>query len=241
VLPDIDKSAPAPHRRYNSTGFYGSRRRLSLGLLLFVVLVGLPIVGIPSLRNRLSARVMALKVAFVGGQQPAVAVVGANQGPVPEEYQRPEPVIPKPPVFPSPERIFTMDSPVTKPGGSVKVTIIPKPAKSAETTQQLTSSPASDETVNDSEESQVLYQRGKAEQAAYDLLLQSIPAIAGMVQGKNPALKFRSWDAANRGGDTYWVRLTFQTEGNADAEYIWTVKVQEKQVAPLNFNARSIN
>jgi hypothetical protein len=72
-------------------------------------------------------------------------------------------------------------------------------------------------------------------------LLQSNPAVAQMVQGKDPALKFKSWDAANRGEDTYWVRLTFQSQGNTEAEYIWTVKVQEKKVSPLNFNARSLN
>jgi hypothetical protein len=240
VLSEVNETADAA-RRQPGLAFYRRRQRFSLCLLLFIVIVGLPIVGVPSLRNRLSARVMALKVAVTGNKQPALAVVGANEGPLPEEYQRPEPIIPKPPVIPSPERVFTMDSSISRPGGSVKVTILPKSAQSAEMPVESAAPAASDETENQSEEPEVMYQRGKAEQAAYDLLLQSNPTLAEMVQGKNPALKFKSWDAANRGGDTYWVRLIFQSGGNADAEYIWTVKVPEKKIAPLNYNARSLN
>ncbi len=79
------------------------------------------------------------------------------------------------------------------------------------------------------------------EQQAYDLLLKSNPTVAGMVQGSNPSLHFKSWDAANRGEDTYWVRLKFQSNGNPEEEYIWQVKIQANQVTPLSFNARSIS
>jgi hypothetical protein len=241
VLSDADNGAEAPHGRFNSTGFYKRRQRFSLSLLLFVVFIGLPIVAVPALRNRLSARVMALKAAMAGNKQPVLVAVGANKEPIPAEFQKPEPIIPKPMVLPSPERILTMDAPISKPGGSVKVTIVPKSAGVKAPGVESAPTTASEEAASPSGEPEVTYQRGAAEQAAYDLLLQLNPVIAQIVQGKDPALKFKSWDAANRGADTYWVRLIFQSDGNADAEYIWTVKVQDKKTSPLNFNARSLN
>ena len=101
-----------------------------------------------------------------------------------------------------------------------------------------TEQPAS--TPSGSTEPEIKYQKGKIEQEAYDLLLKSKPTVAGMVQGSNPSLQFKSWDAASRGDDTYWVRLIFQSEGN-DQEYIWQVKLQSSQVTPLSYNARSIS
>ena len=92
-----------------------------------------------------------------------------------------------------------------------------------------------------SAEPELKYQKGKAEQDAYDLLLKSSATVAAMVQGSNPSLKFKSWDAANRGEDTYWVRLKFQSEGNQDEDYIWVVKLQSNEVTPLSHNARSIS
>ncbi len=96
--------------------------------------------------------------------------------------------------------------------------------------------------TNDSSSgSELKYQKGQIEQQAYDLLLKSNPTVAGMVQGNNPSLHFKSWDAANRGEDTYWVRLKFQSNGNPEEEYIWQVKIQANQVTPLSYNARSIS
>ncbi len=187
---------------------------------------------------------MAIRAAAAGEIKPALVDVGANKEPIPLEYQRPEPVIPRPPVLPSPERIFTMDSSVNKPAGSVRVTIVPKPAKSAGKIVDLTASgeeTASEKAPAPAGETEVQYQRGKDEQVAYDLLLKLNPAIADLIQGKNTNLKFKSWDAAKRGEDSYWVRLKFQMEGNAEAEYIWVVKPQASQVSPLNFNARSLS
>jgi hypothetical protein len=239
------KETPIPTvRKFDPAQFYQRRQRFSLSLLLFVVIVGLPIIGVPSLRNRLSTRVLAMKGALAGDRKPSMVVVGANKEPIPAEYQRPEPVVPKPPVIPNPERVFTMDSPITRPGGSVKITIVPRARKleiPAAGKIALAEQADSDAAAGPSEESEVKYQRGKAEQSAYDLLLKESPAVAEMVQGKNPALKFKSWDAASRGEDVYWVRLKFQSEGNAESEYIWIVKLQSNQVSPLNFNARSIS
>jgi hypothetical protein len=231
-------------RKPDPAMFYRRRQWFSLSLLLFIVIVGLPIVGVPSLRTRLSMRVTAIKAAWAGDRNPSMMDVGANKVPMPAEYQRPEPIIPKPPVMPNLAKVYTMDSPITSPGGSVKGTIVPKvrtmkipvAGKIA-----LAEQAASGATAGPSEGSEIKYQRGIAEQSAYDLLLKESPAVAEMIQGKNPALKFKSWDAAGRGEETYWVRLKFQSEGNVEVEYIWIVKLQSNQVSPLNFNARSIS
>lgn len=235
---EVNESADPITRHRDPARFYRRRQRFSLSLLLFVVIVGLPIIGIPSLRNRLSMRVIELKAAISGDRKPAIVEVGANREPLPQEYQRPEPVLPRPPVLPQPERVFTMEEPVTKPGRPARVIVIERPANRPE--EQIEQA-SSDIAGSQSEEPELKYQRGKEEQEAYDLLLQSYPAVAEMVQGKNPSLRFRSWDAVNRGEDTYWVRLKFQSEGNAEADYIWIVKPQANQVSPLNFNARGIS
>ena len=73
--------------------FYKKRNRFYTLLLLFIVVIGLPIVSVPHLRNRLSARIMLLKAAVAGNVKPAVAHVGANQEPFPSEYERPEPPV----------------------------------------------------------------------------------------------------------------------------------------------------
>jgi len=210
-----------------------------MGLLIFVVGVGLPIVGVPYLRHRLSARVLTLKAAMAGDIKPATLEVGANHKPFPSEFERPEPEIPRPPVLPQPKSIYSMRpaAPRSTPGapGLKNFQVLPPPAKSEETTDRAAAQP------DQSEEPQLKYQKGKAEQDAYDLLLKSNPTVAGMVQGSNPSLKFKSWDAANRGEDSYWVRLKFQSEGNPEEEYIWVVKLQSKEVTPLSHNARSIS
>lgn len=230
-------------QRADPMRFYRKRQRFSLCLMIFIVIVGIPILGVPSLRNRLSTRVMALKAALAGVREPQIVDVGYNREPVPEEYQKPEPVIPRPPVLAGPDKVYVMDAPVTVARPPVSVSVRPRIQRSAGQAQELeeTEEPAlPDEADAASGEEQVQYQRGRAERDAYDLLLQSRPGIAEMVEDKNPAFRFRSWDAAHRGEDTYWVRIKFQSEGIDEAEYIWVVRVAANQVSPLNFNARSL-
>jgi hypothetical protein len=221
--------------------FYRIRQRASLGLLIFVVVVGLPIVGVPSLRHRLSARVMALKTALSGEIRPATIEVGSNHVPFPAEYENPISPVPRAPELPqvqNPKMFSPKSSTVPSRQRSAGVTyekILLPPEKKAETAEQPLEQTAS------SAESELKYQKGQAEQEAYQLLLQSNPKVAEMVQGSNPSLKFKSWDAANRGEDTYWVRMKFQSEENPDEEYIWQVKVQSKEVTPLSYKARSIS
>ncbi len=237
-------SAPATNPPA-AASFYEKRQRVYTGLLLFVVVAGLPIVSVPSLRNRLSTRVMALKTAMAGRIEPVIAQVGENPEPFPEEYHRPAPPLPKPPQLPPLERIFTLERsspplppPAEKPSvaQAPRILTIPRPAAQTEETEEETATaPAA------SDETGLNYQQGKSERDAYDLLITTNPAVAEMVQGGNPAFHFLSWDAANRGDDTYWVRLKFQSEESPSVEYIWQVKLQERQVVPLNYNARTIS
>jgi hypothetical protein len=214
--------------------FYAIRRRIYGGLLIFVVVVGLPIVGVPSLRQRLSRRVLAFKSAFSSDIIPAKAAVGENMQPFPAEFERPEPLPPKPLQPPSLDRIYTAQFPSNAPPriSSTRKTA-PKPEVAISTENSSEEPPsASDEEPK--------YQKGEIELSAYDLLIQSNPTVAKMVQGGNPSLHFKSWDAAGRGDDIYWVRLKFKSEGNPDVEYIWQVKLQSKEVTPLSHNAREI-
>jgi hypothetical protein len=224
--------------------FYRKRNRIYTGLLLFVVLIGLPIVSVPYLRNRLSTRVLVLKAAMAGEIKPIVAQVGANKEPFPAEYERPEQPVLQALKLPPPNKVFSME-----PGGSVrppaisnraaskapKSEILPPPSQNEEPPSQVEAS------SEGSEESGLKYQQGEKEQDAYDLLLQSNSTVAGMVHGSNPSLHYKSWDAAYRGDDIYWVRLKFQSDSNPDMEYIWQVKLGSKEITPLSFYARSIS
>jgi hypothetical protein len=246
VISEINEPQPltaAAAKRQDWSRFYKARHRIYTGLLLFVVVVGLPIVSVPYLRNRLSARVMMLKTAVAGDIKPVLAQVGANREPLPAEYEKPAPVVPQAPRLAPLERIFTMT-----PGGQVtsrprarstpQVTAIltqPSSIPGEESAEQAGAAPAP------SADTGPKYQQGRIEQEAYELLLKSNAIVAGMVQGSNPSLRFKSWDVATRGDDTYWVRLKFQPDAGPDLEYIWQVKLQANQVTPLSYNARTIS
>jgi len=228
-----------------SSRFYKTRRRIYGGLLLFVVIIGLPIVAVPSLRQRLATRVQLLRTAFAGQQNPVTLQVGENHGPLPPEYVNPTPVIPQVAQLPKPPSTFT-----TPQGGYIpqragartsariaKTESSPPPAASTETSEATEQTGASES----AEDTEPKYKQGAVEQEAYDLLLKSNATVAGMVKGSNPSLQLKSWDAAARGDDVYWVRLKFQSAGQPDIEYIWQVKVKSNQVTPLSYNARSLS
>jgi hypothetical protein len=227
----------------SSSRFYKTRQRIYGGLLLFVVLVGLPIVTVPVLRQRLTTRVQILKTAMAGIQSPLTVAVGANREPFPEEYRRPEPVIPQIAPLPHTDKVHTTDQGGYAPTrGLTRLTVKQPKTDSIASSAEGTEGKEQSESAAESEENaQPKYQQGKIEQEAYNLLLQANATVAGMVQGSNPSLKFKSWDAAARGDDVYWVRLTFRPEGKSDEEFIWQVKVQSKQVTPLSYNARAIS
>jgi hypothetical protein len=246
VALDINESRTLPAGRPDPR-FYSTRNKVSLGLLVFIVVFGLPIIGVPALRHRLSTRVMALKTAMSGEITPATIQAGSNHEPLPPEFARPEPPTPRAPVMPDLNRIFSMNG---RPVSVAPDASRPEPSRSARSVPANEATPQSAATEQDAQasptpatasgETEPKYQKGKAEQEAYEVLLKGSPAVADLVQGKDPSMKFISWDATNRGEDTYWVRLRFRTEGNTDAEYIWQVKVMANQAIPLNFNARNI-
>ena len=244
---ETNESREKTVRRPDPARFYRSRQRITMGLLIFVVVVGLPIVAVPQLRGRLSTRVSTLKTAFSGEKKPAMLAVGENKNPFPAEYERPVPVGPRAPELPPLDRVFTMERSNATANAPVPARIIPRrerriemPPKAAEQQPEEQTAQASVQ-AEPSGEPEIKYQKGKVEQDAYDLLLKSNPKIGELVRGSDPSLKFKSWDAASKGDDIFWVRLRFQSEGNPDAEYIWQVKLQSNEVMPLSHNARSIS
>lgn len=203
-----------------------------LGLLVFVVAAGLPMVGVPALRQRLSTRAQALKDALRPNQGPAplMARVGENTGEFPKEYEIP--VLPRanaaPYFIPSTDRVY---------GTGAQSPVLTSP--------QTGAAPADSESSADDRgtaaDAEPVYRQGKVEQEAYNLLVQSSQTVAGMIQGKDPALRFKGWAAARADEETFLVRLTFtQVADKADVPYIWQVKVPSRQVTPLNYYARSL-
>jgi hypothetical protein len=206
------------------------RYRFYLALLFFVVAAGLPIVGIPSVRHRLANRVQELKAAVTADPSrpvPLMARVGENEAPLPKEYEIP--VLPRQPLY-MPGQVYGAGSP-TQPY-AFEAPVGAQRVGSGEAEPAEESAPADAEPV---------YSQGAAEKEAYDLVLGSNETVAGMVGGKDPALRFKSWSAARTDPDVFLVRITFtQTPGNGEVPYIWQVRMSSKQVSPLNYYARSI-
>ncbi len=225
------------------SSFYKTRRRVYGALLLFVLAAGLPMATVPKLRDRLITRAWDLKEAIAGNRAPVTVQVGLNREPLPPEFQRPAP--PPAPVFqplPQSGRIYTNDrggfDPVREqaraPSATTKVLTVPPPAAEEELAEVAESAPAAGE-------NQPKYGQGTAERQAYALLVESNAAVAEIVKGNKASYKFKSWDAAVRGEDLYWVRLKIQAEGQPEGDYIWQVRLEAKQVTPLNYNARTIH
>jgi hypothetical protein len=229
----------------NPLRFYKKRSRFYTGLLIFVVVIGLPIVSVPHLRNRLSARIMMLKTAVAGNVTPAVAQVGANQEPFPSEYEKPGPPVREAFKLPPAARVIPQTPGVYIPSSADSAKTPAPGALNLEMSRQPTGdeeSMAQNEVLPDkAQESGPQYQQGEIEQEAYDLLLDSNPKIAEMVRGSNPSLIFDSWDALHRGSDVYWVRVQFRLKDNSVREYIWEVKLDSKEIMPLSYYARAVS
>ena len=225
--------------------FYQKRNRFYTGLLLFVVVIGLPVVSVPRLRNRLSARILLLKDAVAGNVNPAVAQVGANTEPFPAEYERPEPPVNQVFKLPPPASVIPQTPPVYIPAPEDSSGTGSSSASNAGGFQPLTEGEETavrDEAEpGEDEEPALKYQQGEMEQEAYDLLLGSNPKIAEMVRGSDSSLTFDSWDAVYRGDDVYWVRVKFQVKGDSVRDYIWQVDLGSKEVTPLSYHARAIS
>jgi hypothetical protein len=223
--------------------------------LIFVVAVGLPLIGIGPLRHRLKTRFDMMRGAVRGEQQPqpAFARVGENRVPFPREYEQPQnrsaflakllaplqhptivvadqggvsTIIP-PPL----RRTLGSTSPIPskeKPGAPPRALVSAPEQAAAETTGSAVSEP--------------VYKKGESEQEAYTILLNANQTLAGMVKGSDATLKFQDWAAANMGESSYYVMVTFlQTADNVARKYIWSIKVSSKEVTPLSSYAMSIS
>jgi hypothetical protein len=226
-------------QRVGSARTYDARNRFYGILLLFIIVAGLSIVGLPSLRQRLMTRVAALHAAINGHSGPVAAEVGAEQEPFPEEFERPAYS------FPGSDRLLSMDKIWTvKSGGPVSPVDASHALIAPESADEKTSSAGYDST-DDSNASDskggIHYTQGEVERDAYALLLESYPKVAEMVKGGGTSLQFRSWGCAKRSADVYWVRLIFQTGDGLEVEYIWQVELESKRVLPLSYNARTLS
>ncbi len=214
-------------------------------LLLFVAAVGMPIVWGPPLRERFAERILILKSAMTGGHRPAIAQVGADRGAFPAEYDNPEspiPRVPEPLPAGSGARIAVEPSVRSSSIGSsgAVVTIIEREGDEPLVVMSAAENPAAESGIGGSKEAILKYQKGEAEERAYNLLIESNSKLAEMVGGKDPLLRFIAWDAAHRDEDNFWVRLTFQSEGKRAMEYIWEVNLASKKITPLSYYARSL-
>jgi hypothetical protein len=216
--------------------FYGA-------LMLFVVVVGLPILTVPSLRNRLQSRVTAIKAAIEGGVEPVTAEIAEESAPFPEEYERYATTFPGPSRSLPLDRIFTArpDLPAV-PEGSPPALMTPEVSGVGQPvlTEEFEEERPEPDAAEDDSDDGLGYNQGEVEKDAYALLLKSYPKVEEMVQDSDPALRFLSWGAVQRGEDLYWVRLVFQNEEDAEVEYIWQVEIESDRVLPLSHNARSI-
>jgi len=216
-----------------------------LSLLIFVIIGGLPMLALPSLRGRLSTRIQALRDAAAGRTPPPVllARVGDNVDPFPKEYERPAairlqfPPLPLPGVTPS----GTMTI-VDKAAPKLAKRRMPSQEKAPAEGQAVSEPTPSQQPAEAETADEPVYQQGKIELEAYDLLIKANDALAGMLGGTNPALKFKNWDAAKIDEDTYYVRVIFLRQPeNTNVDYIWQVKISSKQVTPLSYNARNLS
>jgi hypothetical protein len=248
----------ASNTRNSQTRSYTGRQWFYGGLLVFVVAVGLPIIGVPSLRTRLSDRILAIKASLRTDSIVPVTVAAANNSnPFPAEFEKTAREM-KPAILPPIERIFTLQYKNAKPLPGVIV----KNNRQQSTPSEANSEPSSkgrqefnsiiedsstddlrvvDDPSSPSARKEPKYQKGTMEQSAFDLLVSKNPTVADIVKGSHPGLHLKTWDAAKIDGDTYWVRLKLQADKNPESEYIWTVKMQSKEVVPLSFNAKSIS
>lgn len=233
------------------------RRKVYLGLLIFVVVVGLPIVGIPSVRYRLRTRVQMLRAAVLRHQiapAPALAKVGETRAPFPKEYRRPQA---------RPRDLADLEASLLRKGveasnRGVKPFAIP-PQLARASVREVPTAPAKERAEpppsalpstrlpspsqpSTDANAGPLYRKGKSEQEAYDLLVNSNQILAGMIKGSDPALKFQDWAAADMGENSYYVMVIFvQTADDTARKYIWNVKMTTKEVVPLSAYAMSIS
>lgn len=239
--PDKGESARTTEHLAAMARFYLVRFRFYIALALVVALVWTPTLIVPTLRHRLTSRVERLRAALAGTRNtlPVTTGVGQNAKPFPLEFERPVAERPRLAILPPQPTRVDMTQQVIRPAP-------PEPERPA---RSSTPAPAQPEPVappaeqagsTDAPSDEPDYRKEKAEQEAYNLLLDTNVDVRAIVDGNNPSLRLKDWGAARRDEDTYWVKLTLTTSQGNDAEFIWQVRVAAKQVTALNFNARSL-
>lgn len=241
---DSSVDSKSPTAGHNPGSRHARRRRyhqrIYFGLLIFVVIAGAPMVGVSSLRVRLRTRVQMLRAAVAKEPlipAPAIARVGENHEPFPQEYEHAQvrPYLPK------------IEAPARSPiriviGGNVTTPPAPTGKAGSKPDSAPTATSAGAGAAPGSPGSDSQYQKGKSQQEAYDILVNSNQVLAGMIKGSDPSLKFQDWAASNMGQDSFNVMVTFiQTSDNVARKYIWNVKVPTKEVVPLSAYAREIS
>ena len=215
------------------------RRRVYGGLLIFVVFAGILMIGLPQLRTRLFDRIHLIRNAVTGETPPDILPMGELGILYPEEFARqasPEnPNAPRSAILRQPAEPDTSADTVSR----RRLTVVSPEGISSSKTQP----------ANDSTDLTPRFQQGVPEREAYEKVLAANTLLSGMVEGGNPQLRFKTWDAARRGEELYWVRVIFTSTVDAkdandstgkDVEYIWQVEGANDKVTPLNFNARSL-
>ena len=214
----------------NNNEYDRSRRRVYGGVLLFAVTAAILLTAVPPLRARLFDRIDVIKTAMVYEIQHDIMPVGENDLPYPEEFLRTAfgAVVSSPYVEPAPKRLIVVQPEVITPP------VLSKAGRG---------SPAGveEETKEAEDDSDALrFRQGETEREAYEKTLATNVKLAAMVQGGNPDISFKTWDAVHRDGDVYWVRVIFQNAAGTDVEYIWQTDISSDRSTPLNFNARSL-
>ena len=200
-----------------------ARRLVYGGMLIFAVAVGILLTTVPAIRSRLFNRIHTLKTAMTGKTQQGIMNMGENDFPYPDEFMRKgsDPVVTVQPA--EPDRRLLL---VQKDGAPL---ITPPILIGTEGS----GSPAYADEDDDSPH----FQQGDIEREAYEKTLAANEKLADMVRG-GEEFGFKTWGAARRNGDVYWVRVIFQNASGDEVEYIWQADISSGSVAPLNFNAR---
>jgi hypothetical protein len=219
------------------------RGRIYKGLLLFIILAGLPTIAIPKLHNRLNDRIRLLRTAWIQNELTSIAQTGANANPFPREYERPaaqngdETQLPGIANF-----VFKPKAPVSEGSPFKVIKVLPnqsQPKSPAIANYKTTE--MGRVSAEDPANSIPQYRQGKNEKEAYDLVLKLNKILAAMVQGGNPSLRLKTWGAAWHGEDSYLVRVIFLNQEKMEIEYIWQVNLASGAISPLSHNARSIS
>ena len=206
------------------------RSRAHMTLMLLVIALGLPIIGIPSWRQKLRDRVHILGEALISPgshSPPLVLQVGENKEPFPAEYERPAPSI-TPWV-----RAAVAGAPVFRiSAGQPTDEVLAGTPQPASSTAGIPGAP----------EGEIRYSQGPAEQEAYELVRASNERLAALLSGSGQDLRFKDWGAARADDESLLVRVifTYRTD-ESERVYIWKVRLSSKEVIPLSAYAKAIS